>query len=133
MSGFRALALSLLAGPGWAGDVPLTGEAFEAFVSGKAFTYSRNGVVFGTETYRSQRRLLWLGADGICLEGNWFAQDGQICFVYEIDGTGVPRVCAPIIGQGDTLRAEEADGGLIIGVLADAPDLSACLGPKVGA
>ena len=123
----------MLAGPVWAGDAPMSGEAFDAFVTGKAFSFARNGVFFGTEAYRGQRQVLWLGADGICLVGNWFAQDGQICFVYEIDATGTPRVCAPIFAQGDALQAEESDGGQVIGVLTAAPDLSACVGPKVGA
>lgn len=136
--GFKPLALVVpvlvvLAGQVQADEAPMSGQAFDDFVTGNAYSYARNGVFFGTEAYRGQRQVLWLGADGTCLVGNWFAQDGQICFVYEIDKTGTPRVCVPIFAQGSALRAEESDGGRVIGVLTDAPDISACPGPEVGA
>jgi hypothetical protein len=111
----------------------MTGEAFEAFVTGKAFLYARNGVVFGTEVYRAQRRVMWLGADGSCLAGDWIARQGEICFLYDLDGTGLPRVCAQIAAQGLDLRALERDGGEVIGVPVATPDLSGCHGPALGA
>jgi hypothetical protein len=137
MSGFRALGFALLtpiwAGSLWAGDAPMSGEAFEAFVSGKAFSYARDGVVFGTEAYRAQRRVMWLGADGSCLAGSWIARAGEICFIYDADGSGVPRVCAPIYAMGAGLRAVEHGGAEVTGLPVAMPDLSACTGPKVGA
>jgi hypothetical protein len=133
MSGFKALIFGLLATPVWAGDAPMTGAEFEAYVTGKAFSYARNGLVFGTEAYRAQGQVLWLGADGLCLTGEWIAEAGEICFVYEVDGNGPPRVCAPIYAEAGGLRAEEHSGAVVIGLPVAQPDLSGCTGPKVGA
>lgn len=132
MLGFKAAAFVLLAGPVWA-QTPLSGPEFDAFTIGKAYAYARNGVTFGTEAYQPQQRVLWLGADGVCLAGEWFAQDGQICFVYDIDATGVPRVCVPIFASGQDLRAAETDGSEVTGLQSALPDLSACPDPQVGA
>jgi hypothetical protein len=130
MSGFRALVLGLLAGP--AGAQPLDAPGFEAFVQGKAFAYARGGVVFGSEVYQSSQRVFWLGADGVCLTGQWRAEAGEICFYYDQDGTGLPRVCAQIEPQGSGLHAVEWDGGEVTGVLVAMPDLSACQGASLG-
>lgn len=111
----------------------MTAGEFEAFVTGKAFSYARNGVLFGTEAYRAGGQLLWLGADGVCLAGEWVAKAGEICFIYEADGSGIPRVCAPIYRQGGGLRAAEHSGAEVIGLPVAVPDLSACTGPKLGA
>lgn len=106
---------------------------FEAFVKGKAFVYARNGQMFGTEVYRAAREVLWLGTDGSCLQGQWFAHAGAICFVYDSSLTGEPSVCAAISAWGADLRAEEPSGAQVIGVQTEMPDLSACAGPKIGA
>lgn len=130
MSGFRALVLALLAGP--AGAQPLDAPGFEAFVQGKAFAYARGGVGFGREVYHASRRVVWLGADGTCLTGHWQAEAGEICFYYDQDGTGLPRVCARIEVQGSGLQAMEWDGGEVTGVPVAVPDLSACQATSLG-
>lgn len=132
MSGYRALVLGLLVTPVWAEDAPLSGAEFDAFVTGKAFSYARDGVVFGTETYRAGGRLIWLGADGQCLAGSWIAKAGEICFVYDADGTGIPRLCAQVHARGAGLSAAEHGGGEVIGLPVAWPDLSGCTGPELG-
>jgi hypothetical protein len=111
----------------------MSSAEFDRFVTGKAFSYARDGRAFGVEAYRAGHRVMWLGADGSCLAGSWFEKAGAICFVYDIDATGIPRVCAPIFAQGAGLRAEETSGAVVIGAPSAMPDLSDCPGPKVGA
>ncbi len=111
----------------------MTSAGFDSFVTGKAFAYARDGRAFGVEAYRAGQQVLWLGADGSCLAGNWYEKAGAICFVYDIDATGIPRVCAPIYAEGAGLRAEETSGAVVIGEPTPTPDLTGCPGPKVGA
>lgn len=132
MSEFKALVFGLLATPVWA-ETPMSGAEFDAFVTGKTFSYAREGVVFGTESYRAKGRLIWLGADGLCLAGSWIADAGEICFIYDADGTGIPRVCAQVEARGAGLRAAERGGGEVVGLPVATPDMSACTGPALGA
>lgn len=122
-----------MATPLWADEAAMSATEFRAFVTGKAFSYARNGATFGIEAYLDQQRMLWLGADGSCLAGAWTAREGEICFVYDADGTGIPRVCAPIHAQGAGLLAVEHSGAKVIGLPVAMPKLSACQGPELGA
>ncbi len=58
-------------------------DAFEAFTSGKTLYFSKKGEPYGAEQYFEDRRVIWTFFNGQCERGAWFAEDDQICFVYE--------------------------------------------------
>jgi hypothetical protein len=76
---------ALLAGlslPLGASEAPLSGAAFEAYVTGKTLTFASDGQPYGAEQYLPGRRVLWAFTEDICREGIWYEEEGQICFVY---------------------------------------------------
>ena len=81
-------ALMLPALPGTAApETPLTAQQFEAYVTGKTLTYAKNGKVWGTEQYLTDRKVRWAFSGEECREGYWFEEaDDQRIFVYEEDG-----------------------------------------------
>lgn len=74
--------LALIAAPAFA-EVPLSAEAFEAYVTGKTLIYSDRYGPFGIEEYLPDRKVRWSYLDGECEEGMWYAAGSQVCFVYE--------------------------------------------------
>jgi hypothetical protein len=66
-----------------AAQATMTAEEFDAYVTGKTLYFSSNGTAYGAEQYLDDRRVRWTFLDGQCKDGVWYAQDGQICFVYE--------------------------------------------------
>lgn len=76
---FAALAPAALAD-----DLPLTAEAFEAFVEGKTFDTHDDSGRYGVETFLPNRRAIWRDG-GQCLEGSWRPEGDQICFDYQGD------------------------------------------------
>lgn len=77
-----ALILALLPLPA-VGDTLMTATEFDAYVTGKVMDFSQAGQVWGTEAYKANRRVIWAFTDAECREGYWYAQDDQICFIYE--------------------------------------------------
>lgn len=70
-------------GDGAGGQALLTGDAFEAEVTGRTLTYSQGGTVYGIEQYLPGRRVRWRFAGDECQPGRWFPRDDEICFVYD--------------------------------------------------
>ena len=77
-----ALFLALLPLPAF-GDTLMTATEFDAYVTGKVMDFSQAGQVWGTEAYKTNRRVIWAFTNDECREGYWYAQDEQICFIYE--------------------------------------------------
>lgn len=84
---WKALALVCLACPVAAQESPLTAEEFARHVEGRTLTYESGGAAYGIERYGPDRQVTWSFLDGRCLDGEWYANAGAICFEYE-DGTG---------------------------------------------
>lgn len=112
-------------------QTPLTGEEFEALVTGRTLDYLTAGTVFGTEEYLPGRRVRWAFTFDECRLGTWYEADDLICFLYENDPD--PK-CWTLWQEGDRLLARSVN---------DAPDdppttvLPAtapltCQGPEVG-
>ncbi len=80
-----ALAFCLLAVPA-AAQTRMTADEFESYVTGKTLTYARDGLVWGTEQYLPDRKVVWAFTADECREGIWYEDQGAICFVYEDDG-----------------------------------------------
>ncbi|MCU0827250.1 MAG: hypothetical protein MUE52_07545 [Tabrizicola sp.] len=110
---------------------PLTGDAFEAFVTGTTITYQQYDFIFGTEEYLEGRKVRWTVAPNQCLYGSWYPEGDDICFVYEDDPT--PH-CWTFWMEGEALMALSTNG--VPGEELTAVDRTtnglSCPGPDVG-
>jgi hypothetical protein len=61
----------------------LSPSEFEAFANGKTLYFSRAGQPYGAEQYLRNRKVIWAFTDGQCAFGEWFAQNDQLCFLYD--------------------------------------------------
>lgn len=109
----------------------MTGDEFAAYVTGKTLTFSENGEVYGAEEYLPGNRVRWSYLDGECLNGVWYEQGPNICFVYEDD---IEPQCWIFTLRNNSLEALFSTG-------EDATELYEteksdkplyCLGPDVG-
>lgn len=126
-----SLALALiLAGPALA-DTAMSAPEFERYSTGRTLSYAYGGSIFGTEQYLPGRRVIWAFAGEECRSGSWYPQDGDICFVYDDDGT--PQCWQFFQGPGG-LRAQFMDDpdGSELSEVAQTPDPLSCPGPDVG-
>ncbi|MDG1802611.1 MAG: hypothetical protein P8H53_08945 [Paracoccaceae bacterium] len=128
------LALSVLASPAVA-DAPMTAEEFDAFVTGKTLRYLVDGVPYGAERYRENRRVTWSFVEGQdvaeCEDGMWYPQEQSICFVYE--GGGDPQCWDMYEREGrlDAKYRNDADSNALYEAKPTSDPLL-CLGPNVG-
>ena len=76
----RVLAMLFMAGA--ANAAPMGAAEFDARVTGKTIHYTVDGVPSGVEEYLPHQRSRWMGPNGECTEGTWFANNGMICFDY---------------------------------------------------
>ncbi|GLS88875.1 hypothetical protein GCM10010873_38490 [Cypionkella aquatica] len=110
---------------------PMTGAAFEAYVSGKTLTYAMDGEVYGTEQYKPGRKVIWAFTEDECREGSWYENGPQICFVYEDPNDpqcwlffmGARGMTAQFIGEGGSGDLSE---------VAQSQGPMPCMGPQVG-
>lgn len=112
MAILRAL-LILLAAP-VAAEAPMTGAQFDAYVTGKTVSFgSVANPDFGVEQYLPGNRVIWSAQPGDCIEGMWYEEDTNICFVYENDP--IPK-CWQVFDTGQGIRAEFAGptGGTVL-------------------
>ena len=124
------LACLLAASPVFA--EPMTGDEFEAYVTGKTLDFSTDGQIYGREEYLPNRRVRWAFAGDKCMNGFWYERaPREICFIY--DGT-IDEQCWHYTATADGVAAdflgdnEPAD----IYVAGENPDGLFCPGPKVG-
>ena len=112
-----------------AAETPMSGAAFDAYVTGKTLTFSENGQPYGIERYLPGRRVQWSFLDGKCKDGLWYPLGEQICFVYEDD---FEPQCWAFYQEGNGLRAV-FDGGAETELYeADEGAEMICEGPDVG-
>ena len=110
---------------------PMTGEEFDAYVTGHTFTYAEGGTVYGIEEYHPNRRVRWKFLGGQCSEGFWYERDNHICFLYEDYPT--PQ-CWTFTEQAGRLTARFENGGdeLELYEIERSDRPLTCPGPEVG-
>lgn len=110
----------------------LGAESFSSYVTGKTLTYSKNGQVFGTEEYLPDNHVRWSFNDGQCQDGIWFAQNDQICFIY--DGQTVPQCWSFFAGSNGLIAHYENAPTLDdLHETSRSSEPLYCKGPDVGA
>lgn len=124
-----ALGLSL----GFSGAVKAADtERFDSYTQGRTIHFDWEGQPYGAERYLPGQRVIWSFLDGRCIEGEWYMQAGDICFIYEdrpdaqcwsyqIDGTGLSVTIERDAGPALTLTEQKRPR-----------DEMVCLGPEVG-
>jgi hypothetical protein len=128
------LGLSLTAAPApllAEAQTPMTAAEFDAYVTGKTLTYALDGVVFGTEQYKPNRRVVWAYTKDECRDGIWFEKDQQICFVYEDPND--PQCWLFFMGAGGmTAQFMGFEGGGNLSEVEQSNGPMPCAGPDVG-
>ena len=80
----RALIFSLtLIGLGAPAQAQMNAAEFDAYTRGHTFYYGAGGAPYGGEEYLENRRVRWSFLDGKCQDGQWYEEDGMICFTYD--------------------------------------------------
>jgi hypothetical protein len=125
------LLFLLAALPANAADGPMSAAEFESYATGKTLTYALGGEVYGAEQYLPGRRVIWAFKGDECREGYYYEEAGQVCFVYEQDGT--PQCWTFQQGAGG-VRARFADDpeGAELAAVDESPQPLICAGPDVG-
>lgn len=110
---------------------PMGAAEFERYTQGKTLHFIESGVLYGAERYFEGRKVEWSFLDGRCKSGEWYPQDGYICFTYEDRGT--PQcweferegrgLIATFKGQGQALELYSAE---------PSPEHLYCMGPDTG-
>jgi hypothetical protein len=109
----------------------LNAEEFEAHVTGKTLTYDYGAGVLGIEQYLPGRKVRWAFEGDICVNGIWYQQEDQICFVYENDGVAQ---CWEFYKEGDVISGTYMGdaAGTFIMEISKTPNPLSCAGPEVG-
>lgn len=112
-------------------ETPMSGAAFEAYVTNKTITWDYGAGILGMEQYLPGRQVRWAFEDDQCMTGHWFEDGTNICFQYE-DGGG-PQ-CWRFSLDGQALRAQfvNVEGGTVINEIDSSAKPLACSGPDVG-
>ena len=109
----------------------MSAAEFDAYTKGKTLFFGRGGVTYGAETYLDNRRVRWSFLDGVCKEGRWYEEAGEICFVYEDRSDpqcwsfekGPTGLIAQFENNPESVDLYEAQ---------DSDDEMICLGPEIG-
>ncbi|WP_439104310.1 hypothetical protein [Celeribacter marinus] len=121
-----AVVLALPAGA----DEPLTAQEFDAYTRGKTLTYADQGTAYGLEEYYPNNQVKWAFEGGACLDGIWYEENQNICFLYE-DGRA-PQ-CWQFFQDGNRLRAEfVSDSGTQQYEAYSSDRPLQCTGPQIG-
>jgi len=131
------LAAFLIAAPlAWAAALPsaaqspLSGAEFEAYATGKTLVFYSGGQPYGAEQYFENRRVRWAFTEDVCMEGRWYEQDDQICFIYENEDG--PQ-CWWFYRSGARLRAVFAgESGQELYEAAASEEPLGCMAPGLG-
>lgn len=125
---FIALSLSTTAA---FAETPMSGDAFEAYVTGRTLSFGTQGNPdYGVEQYLPDREVIWSPRPGECVEGIWFARDDDICFVYENDPE--PK-CWQVYRTDTGIRAvfTNRPGATVLFESQDNPQPLVCPGPDL--
>ena len=129
----RAAFAALLLTASTAAAEPLdTAAKFEAYVRARTiFFHLGEGQIYASERYMADRRVRWSLLEGACQEGEWWAQDGLICFAYE-GNANAQCWKVDLTPEGMRATSDDAINPLVIyeaqGVTGD----QTCTGPRVG-
>jgi len=135
-TGWRLGLLALLAGGLGSGalamDRALSAGAFDARTLGKTLYFDLDGQPYGAEQYMPNRRVRWQNAAGQCLEGSWYEESGDICFVYE-GGSDGPQ-CWRVFDRDGTIFAQLRGRATEDAIAASSQDTRPlnCPGPDLG-
>ena len=112
-------------------SAPMTAEAFDAYTRGQTFTYGTGAGPYGAEEYLEGRRVRWSFLDGRCQDGEWYEDNGLICFVY--DANPEPQCWSFYRTPGGIVARFEDDPSrtTLYEITRSAAPLM-CLGPEVG-
>lgn len=130
--GLAALAL-LLTGPLNAAEPggPLSAEEFDAATVGRTLYYNSGGEPYGVEQYRPGRQVVWAFLGDDCRKGEWYEDQGFICFVYEDN----PEPQCWTFWQSDQGLLAKFKGdpfGLPLIAVEESPETMTCMGPNLG-
>ncbi|MBI6630521.1 hypothetical protein [Pontibaca salina] len=124
------IPLFLLAAPA-AAQTAMSAESFDSYTRGKTLFYGLHGTNYGAERYLDGQRVIWSFLDGDCKEGFWYAENGQICFVYEDRPT--PQCWTFSKGSSGLIaRFKNDPTDLELYEAEDTGQEMLCHGPKVG-
>lgn len=130
MKMIAALCLCALAAP-LSAQSTMSAQEFDDYTRGKTLFYQSGGQTYGAERYLSDRRVEWSFLDGECKTGQWYEDDGQICFTY--DDRPDPQCWTFEQGGGGLIARFENDPGTTeLYEAQDSDEEMLCLGPKVG-
>ena len=126
------LIATLLAAAPASAQQAMSSDAFERYATGKTLFYGNGGVAYGAEQYLPGRRVIWTFLDGECVDGEWYEQAGQICFVYE-HAPDTPQCWSFFSEAGGIMARFENDPEATQLIEVDQrPEPLICPGPKVG-
>ncbi|MCA1336754.1 hypothetical protein [Pseudooceanicola marinus] len=110
----------------------MSAAEFDAYTQGRTFTYGSQGAPYGAEEYLSNRRVRWSFLDGDCQEGQWYEENGLICFTYE--QTPEPQCWSFAAGSGGGLTATFQGPGSQTELyeMQSSEEPLACPGPEIG-
>jgi hypothetical protein len=109
----------------------MDGAAFDAYTRGQTFTYGTGAEPYGAEEYLDNRRVRWSFLDGRCQEGEWYEENGMICFVY--DDNPDPQCWSFYqTPRGIVARFEDNPSQTTLYEITRSPEPLMCLGPEVG-
>ncbi len=110
----------------------MTASEFDAYTQGKTLFYNSNGQTYGAERYLGNRQVEWSFLDGECKNGQWYEDNGQICFTY--DDRPEPQCWTFEKATGGLIARFENDPSTTeLYEAQDSDQEMVCLGPKVGA
>ena len=114
-----------------AAQTTLTAEEFDNYTRGKTLFYGSEGDAYGVERYLDGRRVIWSFLDGMCTNGIWYEENGQICFIYENQPD--PQCWTFSKGPGGlTARFENDPEQTELYEAQDIGEKMLCYGPEVG-
>lgn len=115
-----------------ANDRDVTADEFDARTQGLTLYFDLEGSPYGAEQYMRNRQVRWQGAGGQCLEGYWYGEGSEICFVYDNGRDGAQ--CWRVFDRGGVLFAQLRGVPLEDAISASKQDDNPlnCPGPDLG-
>ncbi len=110
---------------------PMSAAQFDSYTRGQTFTYGIGLEPYGAEEYLDNRRVRWSFLDGRCQEGEWYEQNGMICFVYE-DNPDPQCWSFYQSPRGIVARFEDDPSQTTLYEITRTAEPLMCLGPEVG-
>ena len=109
----------------------MSAQEFDGYTRGKTLFYGDQSGPYGAEIYLPDRRVRWSFLDGQCMDGEWYATDGLICFTY--DERPKPQCWSFERGpRGLIARFENDPATTPLYEATDSTEEMLCLGPKIG-